>query len=305
MISSYNEWDPIKEIVVGRADFANWPSNDPVFALESEKTTWTETPVPSGPVPDWIIDEANEDLDILSGTLEQLGIVVHRPKAINFQERGGMYNYCPRDRFLIHGTTLVDPAMMYPCRDMEAEALEEVVYRADNIVRMPRDQGMILDAANVLRLNDRMLFLESASGNKRAYSWLSKQFPDVTIELCNFYSGVHIDSTIVPLREGVVLLNATRVTEENCPGVFDGWDKIWVSEVVEQDFYRYPYASKWIGLNMLAVNPTTVIIDWQQIHLRQQLEAFGFETVPLPMRHSRTLGGGFHCVTLDLWRNHK
>ena len=216
-----------------------------------------------------------------------------------------MYNYCPRDRLLIYGNTIVDPAMMYPCRDMESEALEEVIYRADTVLRMPRDEGMIMDAANVLRLNDSMLYLLSPSGNLEAYHWLCDQFPDVNIELCNFYSGVHIDSTIVPLREGVVLLNASRVTEENCPGVFDDWDKIWVSEVVEQDFYRYPYASKWIGLNMLAVNPTTVIIDWQQIHLRQQLEAFGFDTIPLPMRHSRTLGGGFHCVTLDLVRNHK
>ena len=302
MIFSYNEWDPIKEIVVGRADFANWPSDDPVFALESEKTTWTETPVPSGPVPDWIIDEANEDLDILSGTLEQLGIVVHRPKAINFQERGGMYNYCPRDRFLIHGTTLVDPAMMYPCRDMEAEALEEVVYRADNIVRMPRDQGMILDAANVLRLNDRMLFLESASGNKRAYSWLSKQFPDVTIELCNFYSGVHIDSTIVPLREGLVLLNASRVSMETLPSVFHDWECVWVADVVAQDFYQYPYASKWIALNMLVVDPTTVIVDRNQTNLIRMLELYKFTVIPLELRHSRTLGGGFHCVTLDLIR---
>ena len=305
MINSINEWDPLEEVVVGTAHFANWPSDDPVFALESQKTTWHETPVPAGPVPNRIIDEANEDLDRLALTLEQLGVTVHRPKMINFQQQGGMYNYCPRDRLLVYGNTIVDPAMMYPCRDMETEALEQVIYRADTVLRMPRDEGMIMDAANVLRLNDSMLYLLSPSGNLEAYHWLCDQFSDVNIELCNFYSGVHIDSTIVPLREGVVLLNASRVTEENCPGVFDDWDKIWVSEVVEQDFYRYPYASKWIGLNMLAVNPTTVIIDWQQIHLRQQLEAFGFETIPLPMRHSRTLGGGFHCVTLDLVRNHK
>jgi N-dimethylarginine dimethylaminohydrolase len=188
---------------------------------------------------------------------------------------------------------------------MESEALEQVIYRADTVLRMPRDEGMIMDAANVLRLNDSMLYLLSPSGNLEAYHWLCDHFPDDNIELCNFYSGVHIDSTIVPIREGLVLLNASRVTEENCPGVFEDWDKIWVQDVVEQEFYRYPYASKWIGLNMLAVNPSTVIIDWHQIHLRQQLESYGIDTIPLPMRHSRTLGGGFHCVTLDLVRNHK
>ena len=107
MINSYNEWDPLLEIVVGRADFANWPSDDPVFSRESEKTTWKETAVPSGPVPDWIIDEANEDLDILASVLEQCGATVHRPKELNYQERGGMYSYCPRDRLLVYGDSIV------------------------------------------------------------------------------------------------------------------------------------------------------------------------------------------------------
>ena len=40
MISSYNEWSPLKKIVVGSATDANWPVMDPVFAKESEKTTW-------------------------------------------------------------------------------------------------------------------------------------------------------------------------------------------------------------------------------------------------------------------------
>ena len=302
MINSINEWDPIREIIVGRADYANWPSDDPVFARESEKTTWKETPVPSGPVPDWIIDEANEDLDMLAHVLEQCGAIVHRPTTINFQERGGMYNYCPRDRLIVYGNTVVDPAMMYPCRDMESEALEQVIYRADTVLRMPRDEGMILDAANVLRLNDTLLYLESASGNLRAYSWLRKQFPDVTIEICNFYSGVHIDSTIVPIREGLVVVNASRVNMNNLPSVFHDWEVIWVDEVVEQGFYQYPYASKWIALNMLVVDPTTVIIDKHQTKLIKILEDYNVLVLPLELRHSRTLGGGYHCVTLDIVR---
>jgi scyllo-inosamine-4-phosphate amidinotransferase 1 len=302
MLYTVNEWDPLKEVVVGRADFANWPSDDPVFAHESEKTTWQETAVPSGPVPDWIIDEANEDLDTLTSTLENLGVTVHRPKAINYQQRGGMYGYCPRDRLLIYGSTIVDPAMMYPCRDMEIETLDDIIYRADTVYRMPRNDGYILDAANVLRLNDKMLYLESASGNYKAAHWLQQKFPDVQIETCRFYSGVHIDSTIVPLREGLVLVNASRVNMDNLPRVFDSWEIVWVDDVVSQDFYQYPYASKWIALNMLVVDPYTVIVDRQQTHLMNMLENYNFTVIPLELRHSRTLGGGFHCVTLDLVR---
>jgi N-dimethylarginine dimethylaminohydrolase len=197
---------------------------------------------------------------------------------------------------------MVDPAMMYPCRDIELQCYRDVVDSADHYLFMPRNEGMTMDAANVLRLNDHMLFLESPSGNRAAYNWLCNQFPNVKIELCNFYSGVHIDSTIMPLREGLVMINGARVGFDHVPQVFDGWHKIWVSDVVAQDFYQYPYASKWIGMNMLVVNPTTVIVDQAQTELIKTLKSYNFTVIPLQLRHSRTLGGGFHCVTLDLLR---
>ena len=304
MIKSYDEWSPLKTIVVGDATHANWPVLDPVFSRESEKTTWTETPVPSGPVPQHIIDETNEDLNKLAMVLSSLGVEVLRPDPMNFQVHDGMYNYCPRDRLLVYGDAIVDPAMMYPCRDMELQCYYDIVDSATHYHFMPRNEGMILDAANICRLGDKMLFLESASGNRKAYEWLCSVFPDVTIELCNFYAGVHIDSTVVPLREGLVLLNGDRVNESNCPRVFADWEKIFVDEVVPQEFYQYPYASKWIALNMLVIDPTTVICDKRQASLARTLEKKGFTVIPMELRHSRTLGGGFHCVTLDIWREH-
>ena len=302
MISSVNEWSQLRKVIVGSATNANWPVTDPVFSQESKKTTWTATPVPSGPVPQRIIDETNQDLDQLAATLTELGVEVLRPDPLNFQLHDGFSNYCPRDRLLVYGSTIVDPAMMYPCRDMELQCYHDIVDSADHYRFMPRNEGMTMDAANVLRLNDHMLFLESPSGNRAAYNWLCKQFPDVKIELCNFYSGVHIDSTIMPLREGLVMINGARVGFDHVPQVFDGWHKIWVSDVVAQDFYQYPYASKWIGMNMLVVNPATVIVDQAQIELIKTLKSYNFTVIPLQLRHSRTLGGGFHCVTLDLVR---
>ena len=304
MISSYDEWSPLKKIIVGDATHANWPVMDPVFSKEAEKTTWTETPVPKGPVPQWIIDESNEDLNKLAMVLSSLGVEVVRPDPLNFQVHDGMYNYCPRDRLLVYGDTIVNPAMMYPCRDMELQCYHDIVDEVENYHFMPRHEGMILDAANICRLGDRMLFLESASGNRAAYDWLCSVFPTVEIELCNFYAGVHIDSTVVPLREGLVLLNGNRVNESNCPQVFRDWEKIFVDEVVPKEFYQYPYASKWIALNMLVVDPETVICDKRQSSLARILEKKGFTVIPLELRHSRTLGGGFHCVTLDIWREH-
>lgn len=303
-IHSYNEWDPLREVIVGEATAARWPSEDPVFALEHIRTTWKETPVPSGPVPQWIVDEANEDLQGLVDILQTAGVLVHRPAPQDFVRYGGMYNYCPRDRLLIAGDTVVDVSMMIPTRDAEIFALEEVwrINPHGVMITMPRDQGMICDAANVCRLNDTWLFLESASGNQSAAIWLQEKFPHVNVEICNFYAGVHIDSTISALCEGVVMLNASRVTPNNCPKVFDGWNKIWVEDVVPQSFYQYPYASKWIALNVLSIDPDTVIVDADQTALITTLERQGFTVIPHRLRHSRTLGGGFHCVTLDTWR---
>jgi hypothetical protein len=207
---------------------------------------------------------------------------------------------------LVYDNTLVDVNMMYPCRNQEIEGLFRLTSEAQNILTMPRNAGMILDAANICRLGNTWLFLHSASGNISAYYWLKDKFPQVNIELCDFYSGVHIDSTIVPVREGLVLLNGSRVNETNCPRVFKDWEKIYITEndIVAQDFYQYPYASKWIAMNMLSVNPETVIIDAAQKKLINILKSKGIDSIPLTLTHSRTLGGGFHCVTLDTRRKH-
>ena len=117
MINSWNEWDPLEKIIVGEASSANWPMHDPMFAEEARNSLWTETPAPSGPVPQFIIDEANRELDILCETLVRYGAIVYRPKPMDFVAEGGMYNYCPRDRLLVAGDTLVDCNMMYPCRN--------------------------------------------------------------------------------------------------------------------------------------------------------------------------------------------
>ncbi len=303
-VYSHNEWDPLRTIMVGSATNANWPSTDPVFALESTRTKWTKTPVPSGPVPQDIVDLANAELDQLSTVLYNLGIEVWRPDPIDFPGRGGMYNYCPRDRLLIGDSTVVDPAMLYPCRDIEIEEMGFILESADRVLHMPRDQNMILDAANVCRLGDNWLYLESQSGNHAAYDWLCDQFPNKNIELVNFYAGVHIDSTIAPLQEGLVLLNGSRVNEENVPQCLKRWDRIYINEIVERDFYQYPYASKWIGMNILVIRPGLVVVDEIQKPLISVLESRGIECIALPLTHSRTLGGGFHCTTLDIHREH-
>lgn len=301
MFHSHNEWDQLRAVIVGSASGANWPHSDPVFARESQHSTWSQSLPPQGAADAWVIAEANEDLDYLCEVLTALGVSVQRPVANDFVASQGMYNYCPRDRLLIADHTAIDVPMMYPCRDQELDLLRPCLHNMP-VLAMPRDQGMVLDAANICRLGDDWLFLMSRSGNAAALAWLRQHLPRKRIHACEFYAGVHIDSTIVALGPDVVMLNASRVTEHNLPAILQDWHKIWVHDCVPSDFHYYPYASRWIGMNVLSVNHTTVIVDPVQIDIIKTLEGQGYDVIPVPMRHSRTLGGGLHCVTLDLWR---
>ena len=101
-IYSRNEWDQLKSIIVGIAWGANKPAN-----CHFEKP---------GPFPSIVTAQADADLNKFVKVLENEGVTVYRPQRHRFIP-WGMYNYCPRDRLLIVGDTVVDCNMQYPCRD--------------------------------------------------------------------------------------------------------------------------------------------------------------------------------------------
>ena len=73
----------------------------------------------------------------------------------------------------------------------------------------------------------------------------------------------------------------------------------------ERDYgLPYPLASNdGIGRNLLMIDPETVVVDEIQIPLIRALEKRRFTVIPLPYRHGRTLGGSWHCITLDTNRD--
>jgi N-dimethylarginine dimethylaminohydrolase len=50
------------------------------------------------------------------------------------------------------------------------------------------------------------------------------------------------------------------------------------------------------------INPNLAVVEKNQTELIRALENKGIDVIPSQMRHQRTLGGGAHCVTLDLKR---
>jgi len=336
IVSSNNEWDPLKSIVVGRAIHANFPVHDELYALQMKYAGWTKTPIPHGPVAEQIIEETEEDLFNLVKTLEAEGITVYGPETdydhtarytTHDWTADGQYSYCPRDNFLVVGGQVIETPMSTRARIHETMAYTAIKRHAmrdgvkwyaaphprlmyDENVKFNRfkltEKEPIFDAANVCRLGKDLLYLVSNSANRAGAMWLQAMLgDDYKVHITDCYDAAHIDSTIVPISADTVLLNANRVNEDNVPVLFKHWNKLYITEdmIVPQDFIGYPYASKWIAINMLSLGNNKIICDKNQPKIIEMLDQNGFETIPLELRHSRTLGGGFHCVTLDLHRD--
>jgi len=301
-VYSANEWDPLKRVMVGGAHHANWPA-DPVFRAAMAAAPWIETELPTGPVDPAIIKSADASLDNLAATLAGLGVEVVRPTPRDYTQLDEMNGYSPRDNVLIVGHRVIVAPMTYPSRRREWEALS-TSWTPQAAAVAPASAAF--DAANVCRLGRDLLYLVSPTGTPEGAVWLQESLGDEyrVHPLTNIYSGVHIDSTIVPVSEGMVILNAERINNDNMPKVLRDWDKIWITreDLAPQSFTHYPYASDWIGINLLMVNPCLAICDPKQTILRTKLKYMGIETIGVELPQSRTLGGGHHCVTLDLLR---
>ena len=289
-ISTHNEWDPLQSVVVGDATGAYKP---PDMHFEQP-----------GGYTSGIIPQAVMDLDRFARTLEQEKVKVYRPKQNNFTWGGGMYNYCPRDRLLIIGDTVVDCNMQYSIRNNESKYLDVVLNKAKRILTVPRDNDIFFDAANVCRLNNKLLYLISKSGNINGAEWLADNFPDHEVEITRTYSGVHIDSTFCPVADGLVVINKDRVNKDTLPQCFKDWEIIWLgNEDLPQKnvFAGEAVASNYILLNFFMIRPNLAVIDDAPV-LQDALKINGIDSYVIPFTHSRTLGGGHHCVTLDLHR---
>jgi scyllo-inosamine-4-phosphate amidinotransferase 1 len=152
------------------------------------------------------------------------------------------------------------------------------------------------DAANVLRFGTDILYLISNSGNELGGQWLQSTLgSEYKVHLCRgLYASTHVDSTIIPIRPGLLLLNPERVNENNLPDFLKSWDRMWCPQLADTGYIgEHPACSVWIGMNLLVVNPGLVIVDIRQDALRRELERHKVEALPLQLTHCRTLGGGF------------
>ncbi len=336
VVRSFNEWGHLRSVVVGRADNARVPTRD--ISLRAINYAGGSRTIHSGPYPQQVIDEANDDLEHLCKVFATAGVTVYRPEAPRTEARhgahgwcsDGYYAFCPRDGLLVVGDTIIEAPMALRARYTDAfpyrRLLQEAMLDGARWIAAPKprlpDEGYdehadrdhkslrnlepVFDAANVLRANEDLFFLESNSGNALGAQWLQRALgPGYRVHvLKDIYSYMHLDSTISLLRPGLALLNPERLTGTNLPPALDNWRILWCPPPVDIGFFGpYEHASPWIGMNLLMLDEQTAIVEQSQVPLIRLLEQERIAVVPVPMRHARTLGGAMHCVTLDLERD--
>lgn len=338
---SCDEFSPLREVIVGSPSGARIPQRDlsAWLNLYGDLSRSEMECVLTGEFPVRVIEETTEDLQVLISALRSLGVVVHQVSAGDHQQEfgtpqwrtDGFYNYCPRDLALIVGPVIIETASPMRARYFELFGMRHLFQRfmmngstwiaaprpqlADELFQVD-EQGRpalgehepVFEAANVLRCGKDLFYQVSASGNEFGRIWLERTlraYGHFTIHpLRKIYEFTHIDSTIALLRPGLALLNPERINDTNLPDALRKWDAIWCPPMSTAPAASpYPLSSRWIGMNLLMINPGLAIVDAAQHALIRALERNGIDTLPLTLRHARTLGGGFHCVTLDVLRD--
>ena len=338
MVWSCNEWDPLEEVVVGTALGARCPHADPSTRL-AEYPGRSLNDSPQGPFPADLIEEAEEDLETFVAVLERAGVSVRRPSLWEHDRvfstvhwsTPGYYNYCPRDILLTVGDQIIETPNVIRGRSQETFSyrellleymasgarwysaprpmLRDALFDADPQKPTPRNIEPAFDAANILRFGRDLLYLVSATGNEMGGHWLQSILGDSyrVHFMQDVYFGSHIDSTLVALRPGLVLANPERLNDASLPEFLKEWEVIYSPPMENQarhsaDYLERAIGSEWIDMNLFSIDPETVVVDSDQSQLIRLLESKGLNVVPIKLRHSRMLGGGFHCVTLDVRR---
>ena len=120
-----NEWGQLKKVIVGVADNAKVPEIDISLRCVNYADKNDETEIITGPYPQRVIDEANQDLDVFCKFLQDESIEVLRPDRPDCK----YYNYCPRDSVFIHGELTMATPMPIRARRGEWRAFEQGHYQ--------------------------------------------------------------------------------------------------------------------------------------------------------------------------------
>jgi len=157
VVCSWNEWDPLKHVIVGRADNCHIPAPEPAFNAKVPDDS--DMRGLCGRRPQETIDKANYLLGQFADLLGARGIRVDRPAPIDFSKEARTPDFTvatqfgcmpPRDVLLTVGREILEATMSYRCRWFEYLCYRPLMQRY-----FEEDPGFRHEAAPKPRLTDR------------------------------------------------------------------------------------------------------------------------------------------------------
>mgnify|MGYP000486409122 FL=1 len=181
IVNSWNEWDPLKHVIVGRADGTCIPGPEP--ALEAKVPEDSDMRGKFGTRGKDTVDKANQLLDDFSNILEKRGVKVDRPTPIDFNQPTSTPDWkaetmfgCmpPRDVLLTVGHEILEATMSYRCRWFEYLCYRPLLKHYYN-----SDPNMKHESAPKPRLTDadyREDYLSDKIGIPKRLEWTEEKF---------------------------------------------------------------------------------------------------------------------------------
>ncbi|MEG4169317.1 MAG: NarL family transcriptional regulator [Microcoleus sp.] len=136
IVNSYNEWDTLQEIIVGRVEGACVPQFDvPLKASSNPKNWWFFQKYGGCPYPQEMIEPASKELEEFCRVLEGEGVTVRRPDIIDFSESyktpdfeaTGLHAVMPRDILTVIGNEIIEAPMAWRSRFFEYRAYRSLM----------------------------------------------------------------------------------------------------------------------------------------------------------------------------------
>ena len=129
IVNSWNEWDPLKRVVVGSAEGAGWPALEPAAQNKNDLGAYRFGEY--GPWPQDAVAEAMEQQDIFARQMEKRGVIVDRVVVHKSMKNGEAISTPdwsvpiqrnaanPRDLTLILGNEIIEATGTMRCRFYE------------------------------------------------------------------------------------------------------------------------------------------------------------------------------------------
>jgi glycine amidinotransferase len=188
----------------------------------------------------------------------------------------------------------------------ESLSEEEKWKRAEESDWILTEKEPLFDAADIVRFGKDLFVQKSMVTNEAGIDWLRRHYPNHRVHMVRYRELLpwHMDTTIVPLRPGLVLINPVRTPLEPQKELFEknDWEIIYAPKTVLKEKRPMTFCSLWLNMNLLVLDTNSVFVEASEKPVMELLDKHGFDVIPVPFYEVSPFGGGLHCATADVYR---